>query len=86
MEPTAARAILLLPSGHRAYDEDFTVAFPLPKTIDVHGTDRGIYVLGHVHHSGVADDLTRGLYFLRGQYAPYGFAEARANPDEVHDQ
>lgn len=35
--PAQANAILLLPSGHRAYDEDFLVPFPMPRTIDVTG-------------------------------------------------
>ena len=81
-----AQAILVLPSGHRAFDEDFAVAFPVPRTIDVAGMDRGVYGLVHIHHSGQVDDRTRALYVLGGHYRPHGASRLRLDPDEVHDQ
>lgn len=81
-----ARAILVLPSGHRAFDEDFAVTLPVPKTIDVAGMDRGVYYLLHVHHSGSVDAETRALYVLGGHYLPYGAGPLKGAPDEVHDQ
>jgi len=82
-----ASAILLLPSGHRAYDEDFTVALPVPKWIDVSNAGPGLFHLIHLHHSGLVDDLTRALYVLGGAYCPYGYTHvAHHAPDEAHDQ
>lgn len=85
--PETASAILLLPSGHRAFDEDFTVTSPAPKTFDVRGEDRGIYYLMHLHMSGVVDGHVRALYVLGGHYMPYGAGRLdQHDPDEAHDQ
>jgi len=87
MIPEQAQAILLLPSGHRAFDEDFAVAFPVPRTIDVGGlVPHGVYGLVHIHHSGTVDDVTRALYVLGGHYRPHGASCLRLDPDEAHDQ
>lgn len=81
--PMTARAILLLPSGHRAFDEDFTVAFPPPSHVLLGGS----FELMHLHHAGGVDQDTRALYVLGGCYRPYGYPRAeRHDPDEAHDQ
>lgn len=84
--PDSASAILLLPSGHRAYDETFTVALPVPETLDVHGRG-GVYHLFRLHHGGAVDAVPRALYVLGGEYRPGGFTrEDHHAPDEAHDQ
>ncbi len=77
-----ARALLLLPSGHRAFDEDLTVGIPLPATVDI-ATDT--YYLWHLH-AGEVDDETRALYVLGGPYRPHGYGRLRHAPDEAYDQ
>lgn len=87
--PTTAQAILLLPSGHRALDEDVAIPLPLPDTIDVAAPAGmpGLYHLVHQHHPGHVDDTLRALYVLGGRYLPHGATRVdRAHPDEVHDQ
>jgi hypothetical protein len=81
--PAQARALLLLPSGHRAFDEDFTVAMPAPKTLELQ-TDT--YHLMHLHAAGGVDQETRALYVLGGRYEPHGFGPTRHAPDEAFDQ
>jgi len=81
--PTQARALLLLPAGLRAFDEDFVVDFPVPAFIDVE-SDR--YTCMHVHHGAEVDRETRALYVLGGRYLPYGAGTLRLDPDEARDQ
>lgn len=81
-----ARAILVLPSGHRAFDEDFPVAHPVPRTIDVHGTG-GVFTLRHEHGPDGGGPTTHAVYILGGRYLPHGaIRDERLAPDEVHDQ
>lgn len=79
--PAVVRAILLLPAGMRAFDEDRVVAYPPPLTID---REAGRYELMSRHYGGT--DEGRALYVLGGRYLPYGAGELRRYPDEVHDQ
>lgn len=82
--PAQAAAILLLPSGHRAFDEDFAVSIPVPEMIEV---DRVAYHRFHLHFGGTVDDETRALYVLGGCYRPHGaHRDERHDPDEAHDQ
>lgn len=73
-----ARALLLLPSGHRATDEEVWVRCPVPQT---HGAYHliGLFV-------GEVDDELRALYVLGGEHQPQGFGCARPWPDEAFDQ
>lgn len=84
MIPTNARAILVLPAGFRALEEDVGVAFPVPDFIDVEGDGR--YELMHLHHAGECDQTTRALYVLGGRYLPHGAGELRLDPDEACEQ
>ena len=82
--PTAVRAILLLPAGMRAFDEDFTVTYPPPAMIEMHGEQAGCYELMSRHYGGAAD--LRACYVLGGVYRPQGCGAPRPLPDEAHDQ
>jgi hypothetical protein len=80
------RALLLLPSGHRACDCDHVVASPPPRTLDIHLPTHSLhYGLVHLHHGGAVDAETRALYVLGGRYRPHGTLRRRL-PDEAHDQ
>ncbi len=81
--PVQARALLLLPSGHRAFDEDLAVGIPVPRTLDVGGD---VFDLLHLHAGGTVDAETRALYVLGGLYRPHGYGAARHAPDEAFDQ
>lgn len=80
------RALLLLPSGHRAYDEDLMVEAPAPRTLDIRLPGLTLaYGLVHLHHGGAVDAETRALYVLGGRYRPHGTMRRRL-PDEAHEQ
>ena len=79
---STARALLLLPSGHRAYDADVPVGIPVPPTLTLRDD---IYYLWHLHH-GVCDAETRALYVLGGVYQPHGYGTLRYAPDEAFTQ
>lgn len=81
--PTQARALLLLPSGHRAFDDDVTLAVPTPFQLDVDGHT---YLRFHSHAPGQVDAEARVLYVLGGVYQPRGYGPARPGPDEAYDQ
>lgn len=81
--PAQARAILLLPAGFRAFDEDFTVDLPVPPTLSVDGAD---YDRVQIHHGGMIDQDARVLYVLGGRYLPHGAERTRLDPDEAHEQ
>jgi hypothetical protein len=83
-----AAAILLLPSGHRAFDEDFCIPVPVPETLDIQGDEKaGVYHRMHRPIVGCLDDVTRVLYVLGGEYMPGGYHRAEQHdPDEAHDQ
>ena len=81
--PAHARALLLLPSGHRAFDEGITVAIPVPATLELQAD---VYHLMHLH-AGECDTEVRALYVLGGELHPHGFlASDRHAPDEAFDQ
>jgi hypothetical protein len=86
--PAHAAAILLLPSGHRAFDEDFCIPVPVPETLDIQGDDgAGVYHLLHRPIVGSVDAIVRALYVLGGTYRPGGYHRTdQHDPDEVHDQ
>lgn len=79
--PVIVRAILLLPAGMRAFDEDFPVTYPPPQTIH-DGAAR--YELMSRHYGGT--DEGRVLYVLGGRYLPHGAGHPQLAPDEAHDQ
>lgn len=84
--PESVRAILLLPSGHRAHDEDLVIWGECPDRIQFTGFGRGTYVLLATHDAGQVDDQARALYILGGCYRPGGGTRTRALPDEIYDQ
>lgn len=84
--PREARAILVLPTGHRALPSDLPIAFPVPDFIDLAGDLGGRYELMHIHHAGECDLTTRALYVLGGRYLPHGAGELRLDPDEACEQ
>lgn len=84
--PLSVRAILLLPAGMRAFDEDLLVDFPAPRFIEFSGDERGRYELMAISYSGLCDGETRALYVLGGRYLPHGGGALRLAADEVHDQ
>lgn len=81
--PVHVRALLLLPSGHRAFDEDVPVPIPIPMTYAVADD---VYHLMHLHSGGRVDGETRALYVLGGAYRPQGFGVMRLDPEEAFDQ
>lgn len=84
--PIRVLAILLLPAGMRAFDEDLIVDFPAPRSIDLTGAEQGRYELMAISYSGCCDGETRALYVLGGRYLPHGGSALRLAADEVHDQ
>lgn len=85
--PDSVTAILLLPSGHRACDDDATVPYPPSETLECWGGPMaGRYRLMGLHEAGSVDEHARALYVLGGRYRPGGGTRLQALPDEVYDQ
>lgn len=84
--PAQARALLLLPSGHRVMDHDLQVMIPVPQTLRLTRVERGTFHLAGLH-TGELDGETRALYVLGGPYRPHGYPHKDRNaPDEAYDQ